>query len=361
MSSDLKIENYKKMPNGQFRGICPYRENHTALGSAGGGAESFFMTPQLNSFHCFSCNAKGRMSVLLREKFFLTLQETLEYVNNFNKLEDISQSLVKKGLKRTATLKEVANNNQQDLIKNLPQKIESDTALLEYFIHRGFDKKTLRFFKVGAIENFKKEDTFYLKVYTMPVYFLNNLVEIWYRANVVFSDTNALKRLWVENKLDNKANKDSKIENIGKNYLYNYDNAATFSKVVICEGQTDCWKIFQALNSSNNLDSLNLGIVATLGTSFTDFQFNLALNTWKEFIFAYDNDLAGMTAALKFASKLIAYGVDNSKIKFYYYTNSSKKDPAEMTEKNILASLENTLTISQYRYNKSSYINHNIN
>ena len=51
----------KVMSNGQVRCMCPFRENHTD----GSGQESFFLTPYLNAYHCFSCGAKGNIVRLL--------------------------------------------------------------------------------------------------------------------------------------------------------------------------------------------------------------------------------------------------------------------------------------------------------
>jgi 5S rRNA maturation endonuclease (ribonuclease M5) len=255
----------------------------------------------------------------------------------------------KSSIKKFATHKEVAKSRQDILLKNLqnPLSLNSEERELAFFTDKGISIETLKFFKVSATLNFKRiwtdeigklNEAIYHKVYSMPVIFYENLVEIWYRANL------PKKQMWVTKNLESNR----------KDYLYNFDHAKTFEKVVICEGQTDLWKIFEYLNSPINENHKNLGIISTLGTSFTNFQVNLVYNTWKEFIFAFDNDYAGLFASVQFAENLIAKGVQSKSIKFFSYPRNSSekcKDPCDLNILEIKESLNILYSLSMSRYN----------
>lgn len=348
MINIFNLNQYAKQSNGQYRGVCPFRENHSKLGNSGDGSNSFFMTPEINSYHCFSCKAKGRLSVVLSEKFDINLSEISEIIskssNYFRPKKDNKSSV-----KKFATHKEVAKSRQDILLKNLqnPLSLKSEERELAFFTDKGISLETLKFFKVSATLNFKRvwtdetgkiNEAIYYKVYAMPVIFYENIVEIWYRANL------PKKQMWVAKNLDNNS----------KAYIYNFDHAKTFEKVIICEGQTDLWKIFEYLQSPINESHKNLGVIATLGTSFTDIQANLVFNTWKECIFAFDNDFAGLSASIKFSENLIAKGVHPSKLKFFSYPRNGSekvKDPCDLTISEIKESLSILYSLSMSRYN----------
>ena len=63
--------------NGQIRCMCPFRENHPD----GSGRKSFFLSPELGVFHCFSCNAKGSAVRLLTRRFGVNYFDAMEMVN----------------------------------------------------------------------------------------------------------------------------------------------------------------------------------------------------------------------------------------------------------------------------------------
>jgi DNA primase len=352
---DFILAQYAKQFNGQLRGVCPFRENHSNLGNSGDGSNSFFMTPEMNSYHCFSCKAKGRLSVILIEKFGMTISEISEIISKSSNYF-ISKKEDKSLIKKFATHKEVAKSRQDILLKNLqsPLSLKSEERELSFFTGKGISIDTLKLFKVSANLNFKRvwadengkiNEAIYYKVYAMPVIFYESIVEIWYRANL------PKKQMWVaKDALNNASN--------NKNYLYNFDHAKNFEKVVICEGQTDLWKIFEYLQSPINEAHKNLGVIATLGTSFTDVQVNLVYSTWKEYIFAFDNDFAGLSASIKFSENLIAKGVHPSKLKFFSYPQNSSekfKDPCDLTISEIKESLNILYSLSMSRYNLAIY------
>ena len=86
-SKDLLVilEEYepKLMSNGQIRMECPFKENHTD----GSGKMSFFATPEMNGYHCFSCREHGNFVRLLTKEFGVNYFEAMEMV----KLTDYSK------------------------------------------------------------------------------------------------------------------------------------------------------------------------------------------------------------------------------------------------------------------------------
>ena len=111
-----------QMSNGQIRMECPFRENHTD----GSGRMSFFVSPDINAYHCFSCGAKGNLVRLLTTRFKVTYFEAV-------------------GLVRFTEYRK--------------KKVEFDLDVMwdfhkspEEFMHRGYSKDTLEHFRVGMTD-----------------------------------------------------------------------------------------------------------------------------------------------------------------------------------------------------------------
>ena len=64
------------MSNGQIRMECPFRENHTD----GSGKMSFFVSPDINAYHCFSCHSHGNLVRLLTTKFGVNYFDAMSMV-----------------------------------------------------------------------------------------------------------------------------------------------------------------------------------------------------------------------------------------------------------------------------------------
>ena len=80
----VKDWNPTVMYNGQVRITCPFRENHTAVGTPGGGEKTMFLTPDINSYHCFGCKEKGQLVRFLNKKFAVPIGEAMKLVTLFN-------------------------------------------------------------------------------------------------------------------------------------------------------------------------------------------------------------------------------------------------------------------------------------
>ena len=105
----------KQMTNGQIRMECPFRENH----EDGSGRISFFVSPDKNAYHCFSCNEHGNLVNLLTTKFEVGYFDAMELVtiSDFEKKDspefelDLSWRLIppedflKRGFKKEINIK----------------------------------------------------------------------------------------------------------------------------------------------------------------------------------------------------------------------------------------------------------------
>ena len=179
-----------QLSNGQIRMECPFRENHTD----GSGRMSFFVSPDINAYHCFSCEAKGNLVKLLTTHF---------KVNYFD-----AMGLVHHGEHKP---KPVAFDLDVMWDFNKPPK---------EFIKRGYSKETLRHFRVGMTE----DDEIIIPYYSDFKHPVNLL---GYQKRWYYPDRRVLN-----SKHFNK-----------KEYLYNLD--LSYAYVVLVEGQSDVWRLYQ--------------------------------------------------------------------------------------------------------------------
>jgi DNA primase len=227
------LSEYKRQSSGQYKGMCPFRENHSARAM---GAKSFYMTPELNAYHCFSCHAKGRLTTLLTTKFGVSLWDALDFV----------------------TL---------DLLGEKPEKIKTpETLTVEWsvqprmFLDRGFGKRLLKSFRVGCYTDEKGRE-----VATIPMYKGKNLVGVVYRIDKPH------RQIWSSDDFD----KD--------HFLYNQGD---YPEAILVEGLTDLWRVFQ--HGYEN-------VVCLQGTHCSPYALEW-LQTRKIVYLALDLDLAGIRA-----------------------------------------------------------------
>lgn len=220
-----------QMSNGQIRMECPFRDNH----KDGSGRMSFFVSPDINAYHCFSCGAKGNLVRLLTTRF---------KVNYFEAV----------GLVRLTEYKKDKEEFDLDLSWDY-NKLPAE------FIKRGYSKDTLRHFRVGTTDNDEILIPYY-KDFTHPVE-LVGYQKRWYSKG---------NRIVRNNKGFNK-----------KEYLYNFDT--TYEYVVIVEGQSDVWRLYQ----------YGYNACAVMGSDMSVWQRD-RLSSFKRVYLALDNDTAGRRA-----------------------------------------------------------------
>ena len=217
----------KTLHNGQIRMECPFRENH----SDGSGRMSFFVSPQINAYICFSCNAKGNLVKLLTTRFKVGYFEAVGMV----RLEDYT-----------------------------PEKKEFDLDLVwdfskapKEFIDRGYKKETLRHFRVGMTNDERIFIPYYLD-FNKPTQLVGYQTRTYEKTRRVFNSTGFDKT----------------------NYLYNLDYS--YEYVVLVEGQSDVWRLHQ----------FGYNACGLMGSNISEAQVKL-LSKFKRVYLALDNDEPG--------------------------------------------------------------------
>lgn len=248
------------MSNGQIRMECPFRDKHRD----GSGQMSFFVSPEINAYHCFSCKSKGNLIRLLTTFFKVNYFEAVGMVH---------------------------------LTDYVPEKKEFDLDLMwdvnkppREFTKRGYSKDTLKHFRVGMTDKGEILIPYY-RDFNKPVELLG------YQTRVYEPDRRV---------------KNSKgFEKV--NYLYNLD--LSYSYVVLVEGQSDVWRLFQF-----GYNAAGLG-----GSDISKWQVE-QLAKFDRVYLALDNDKAG---------------IRGTEICYYFLKNHTDvhlipydaKDPGSITEK----------------------------
>lgn len=220
----------RTMSNGQIRMECPFRENH----ADGSGKLSFFATPDINAYHCFSCGAKGNLVKLLTTKFGVNYFEAVGMVQ----LTDY-----------TPDKKEFDLDVMWDIHK--PPK---------EFIDRKYPVEVLKHFRVGTTEE-------------------GSILIPYYRD---FSHVSELVGYQIRTYVPERRVRNNKgFDKV--NYLYNLD--FSFSYTVLVEGQSDVWRLYQY-----GYNATGLG-----GADLSKWQLN-ELSKFDRVYLALDNDEAGRRA-----------------------------------------------------------------
>ena len=255
--SDAGLEP-KQMGNGQIRMKCPFRDNH----KDGSGQMSMFVSPDKNAYHCFSCHEHGNLIHLLTTMFKVNYFEAVGMV----RLTDY-----------TPDKKEF----------DLDLSWDVDLPPVE-FLSRGLTEETLRHFRVGTDPDGR---------IVIPYYkdFNNPTVLLGYQTRGYMGDTRIVRN----NKGFDK-----------ETYLYNYC-PKEFSYVVLVEGQSDVWRLFQ----------FGYNATALMGSHISDEQIKM-LSKFDKVYLALDNDEPGRRAT----EEVYALLKDHVNIRLVPYTTSDPCD-----------------------------------
>lgn len=233
----------KVLVNGQIRMTCPFRENHIGKSSfaAGDGSNSFFATPDSNTYHCFSCKAKGTLVRLLTTVFGASYYDAVEAVK----------------------LGEVEVKSKKEFELSTFWKVEAPIE----FLDRGLKKETLLRHRLGYSKTGKE--------IIIPLYFGKELRGLKYRA---INPGHKEARFWYSDDF-------YKID-----YLYNYDLERSIRNgyTILVEGETDTYR----------LEDYDYDVTATLGTSLSEKQM-LLLQKIPVIYLAYDCDISGINGMHK--------------------------------------------------------------
>jgi DNA primase len=276
--------------NEQYRMMCPFRENHD---DDNDGSNSFFVTPGINAYHCFSCKAHGRLLNLLTVHFHVPFSEALEMVV----LDNLDTILFPKD--RIAT--EVT-----DIIPMTPPPA---------FIKRGFGERLLRQFNIGYEVNDRGQDQIFIPIYDND------------GSKVVAIKNRVDRNFWYAPKAFPK-----------EKFLYNYHRVAgKYKTCVLVEGETDV--VQSCKNGVWN-------VVGHMGGQLSDEQAQL-MTVFDEVYLAEDNDKQGFKNTETAYEKLCTIGPE---IKVMLYDS---EDPGKCEASEWLRAYEEVVTYAEYRFRMS--------
>lgn len=214
------------MSNGQIRMMCPFRDNHTD----GSGRYSFFVSPDINAYHCFSCGAKGNLVRLLTTVFKVRYYEAI-------------------GMVSYTDYKKEKTEFDLDVMWDL-------NRFPKEFLDRGFSVETLKHFRVGM----SGDEILipYYRDFNKPIELLG-YQRRWYSPDRGVRNSKSFDK---------------------EHYLYNlnFDYAYT----VLVEGQSDVWRLYQ----------YGYNATALMGLTISDWQVE-QLSKFERVYLALDNDEAG--------------------------------------------------------------------
>lgn len=247
------------MSNGQIRMECPFRDKH----KDGSGRMSFFVSPDINAYHCFSCKSKGNLVRLLTTRF---------KVNYFEAV----------GMVRLTEYKPEKKEFDLDTLWNINE-------MPDEFIKRGYSEETLKHFRIGMTDK-------------------NEIMIPYYSDFEKPTDLLGYQKRWYspDRRVLNSKGFDKKC------YLYNLD--FSYSYVVVVEGQSDVWRLYQ----------YGYNATALMGSDLSDWQTS-QLSKFDRVYLALDNDAAGRRAT----------EICNFKLKSHtqiYLVPYTAKDPGECSK-----------------------------
>lgn len=258
----IDIENYK-ISNNNIQIHCPFA-------SVSGHSDYYDRKPSFGfkvtkggfKYNCFTCNRKGNSFIQLVDelkKYNLIKSD----INPYNTQNEILSYLFKK-YKSDSKIKDNKNDEKIEPLIGVPDY--SDIDFIEYNLKRGVDIKILKLLNV----RYNKKD----KSIIFPVYNFNGKY-LGYIKHNRFS----------EPKYKNYINH--------KNFLYLENKIIKIpTKGIIVEG------VYDAIVTYSHLLKLNLtydySVVAILGSSINDYQYNLFIEYFSSLILYGDNDEAGI-------------------------------------------------------------------
>jgi len=296
---------------------CPFHKDDTP---------SFYVSPDLNIFHCFGCGKSGDVITFIMEFEKVPFPEALRILAEKAGIE-IGQYKGKNDI--LYSIHDFATDfYHKELLKS--------GKVLDYLKRRGFEKKSIEKFQLGfapygsnfiakAKKEFKIEDL----IKSGLVKNSNGRIKDTFFVRLLFPLFSSSGKIigFGGRRLSKKGPKylnspDTPIHKKGKN-LYSLwhvkEEIRKTEKIILVEGYFDFLSLYKA------------GIknaVACLGTSLTSDQAELISRYAKEVILFFDEDTAGKIATLRSLGMLLEEGID-VKIR----QGGQGKDPDEIISK----------------------------
>lgn len=310
------LKNYVNLTKkGQnFWCLCPFH---------GDKNPSLSVSPQKNIFKCFVCNAKGNaISFIMQFKkisYFEAVKEIIKVMN----IDDIQlNNLINDYSNYNKEFSEIYEvNKQAAFVYHRTLFNKEAKECLKYLNDRKIDEKLIDFYELGYAPKTKNRD--YLE-HMLPQTENTNRPSLLFKAGLTFlNDENNYvdffnDRLIIPIKNENGdvvgfsgrgLNKTEKIKYMNtkttdifkkENILFNFYSfdKSEYNELFVVEGYMDVFA-FKRLGINN--------VVASMGTSFTDYQIQL-IKKYKNIntiILCFDNDNAGREATKTLIKKLI--------------------------------------------------------
>ena len=296
---------------------CPFHKDDTP---------SFYVSPDLNIFHCFGCGKSGDVITFIMEFEKVTFPEALRILARKAGIE------IGKYEGKNDILYSIHNFAADFYHKELLKSVK----VLDYLKRRGFGKNAIEEFQLGFAPPGSNFIAKAKKDFKIDDLIKSGLVK---KRNGSIKDTFFLRLLFPlfsisgkiigfgGRRLSKKGPKylnssDTPIHKKGKN-LYSLwhakEDIRKTEKVILVEGYFDFLSLYKA------------GIknaVACLGTSLTTDQAELISRYAKEVILFFDEDTAGKIATLRSLGMLLEEGID---VKIRH--GGKGKDPDEIIAK----------------------------
>ncbi|RUM59843.1 MAG: DNA primase [Persephonella sp.] len=321
--------------------LCPFHTEKTP---------SFVVSPAKNIWKCFGCGKAGDSIKFLMEYKGLSFSEAVvEIANKYGitvkYIGDTKEDLEKKNL--YSVIQKVADFYRENLKKFKEAKsylkernIFSSTVETFFIGYSPYDiQKLIKFMESQGITIDE------LKKVGVLVQSLDGEIKDRFKGRVIFPIKDHLGRIVafggriISPNISPKSPKylnspETKIYNKSK-VLYGFFEAKDYLREkkygIIVEGYFDLLSMYQ-IGFKN--------IVATLGTSLTEYHAKLLKKFVNKVILMFDNDKAGKEAVIRASKLLLSQDID------VYYSPLTEKDPDDLAKKGI-KEVENQLNKSK--------------
>ena len=335
------ISGYVKLSRkgSSYFGLCPFHNEKSP---------SFSVSPGKQMYYCFGCGAGGNVYTFLMEYENFTFQEAVKALADRAgvRLPEIEYSREAKELSdRRALLLEI--NKQAAKYFYCKLRSPGGAAAMNYLKGRGLSDETIQKFGLGYSDKYNNDLYQYLKKkgYSDEVLKESGLFNVdekrgmydkfWNRVIYPIMDINNRVigfggRVMGDAKPKYLNSPETKIFDKSRN-LYGL-NAARISRrknLIVCEGYMDVISMHQAGFTN---------AVASLGTALTSQQASLLKRYTDEVLIIYDNDEAGVRAALRAIPMLRAVGLATKVVNL-----KPHKDPDEFIQKEGMEAFEKRL------------------
>ncbi len=323
----------KPSGSGSFKACCPFHNEKTP---------SFMVNRPRQSWHCFGCNIGGDMISFVQQI------EGMEFIDALELLAGKAGVILPKFNKEQMGEKKSLQESNEYICKLLQHNLlttpEAKIAR-DYITQRGIDDVTADVWKLGyspadwkPLESKFKEQGItsadLIKIGIASPKDSGQGIYFRFRSRLMFPIQDAFgnvigytARILTDEKVAKYINSPETVLYKNSNVLYGLDKAKTDIKredlAIIVEGNMDAL-------TSHQFDVKN--VVASSGTALTPEQLNLIKRFTKNIAIAFDNDSAGLEAALR--------GMDLARqmefnIKVIKYDVNIAKDPDELIRKDL--------------------------